>query len=554
MDARSTVNPKTADWHAIDWQSAYAQVRNLRQRIYKARLSGDWKKVRGLQKLMLRSRANLLVSVRRATQINRGKTTPGVDRYVALVPEERITLINLLSSLKTWEPLPARRVYIPKANGKKRPLGIPSLVDRCQQAIVKNALEPCWEAVFEETSYGFRPGRSVHDAIERIYLATKSGSHRTWILDADIKGCFDNIDHEHLMETIGSFPAKGLVYKWLKAGYVEDGAFHSTEQGTPQGGIISPLLANIALHGMEEALGVEYRGGTSADTIKRTCPVVIRYADDFVVLCHSEEMAIEAREKIKIFLALRGLVLSEEKTNISKLEDGFDFLSFNIRSYSVSDRKAGHKTLIKPSQKAVKNFRRKMKELFCSYNGQDAASLIRAANPVIRGWCNFYRHSVAAEVLHDVEHYLHIRQKRWCRRNHLRKSKKWYMKRYFGHHYRCPNYGYTFKDPLSDAYMLHASSFKIERWIKVKHGHVPDNPDQRSYWQQREKRKADRLKPGQQKITNNQAQVCLLCKQSLHNGEALDVHHRNGDWTNNSYKNLSLVHAICHNAIHHRSA
>lgn len=173
---------------------------------------------------------------------------------------------------------------------------------------------------------------------------------------------------------------------------------------------------------------------------------------------------------------------------------------------------------------------------------------------MIRGWCNFYRYSVAAEVLHDVEHYLHIRQKRWCRRNHSRKSKKWYMKRYFGRHHRCPNYGYTFKAPLSDVYMLHASSFEIERWIKVKHGHVPDNPDQQSYWQHREKRKADKLKPGQQKIANKQQQTCSVCGQSLHNGEAIDLHHRDGDRTHNSYKNLSLVHAICHTSIHHRSA
>ena len=159
MSTNSTVTPKTTDWHAIDWQQAYARVRNLRQRIYKARMSGDWKKVRGLQKLMLRSRSNLLVSVRRATQINQGKTTPGVDRLLALTPSEREKLVDQLSTMKTWEPLPARRVYIPKANGKKRPLGMPSLIDRCQQAMVKNALEPCWEAVFEETSYGFRPGR-----------------------------------------------------------------------------------------------------------------------------------------------------------------------------------------------------------------------------------------------------------------------------------------------------------------------------------------------------------------------------------------------------------
>lgn len=556
MNANSTVNPKTTDWHAIDWQQAYARVRNLRQRIYKARVNGEWKKVRGLQKLMLRSRANLLVSVRRATQINRGKTTRGVDRLLALTPPEREKLVDQLSTMKTWEPLPARRVYIPKAKGKKRPLGIPSLIDRCQQAIVKNALEPCWEAVFEETSYGFRPGRSVHDAIERIYLATKSGSLRTWVLDADIKGCFDNIDHNHLLETIGSFPAKGLIRKWLKAGYVEDQAFYPTEKGTPQGGIISPLLANISLHGMEEALGVQYRNGVaSAGMVKPYSPILVRYADDLVVLCHSREKAVNAKGILQAFLSRRGLELSEEKTSIRTLEEGFDFLGFNVRSYKVNDRKSGYKTLVKPSNDAVKNHRRKLHDLFRAYDGKSAGSLIRAVNPVIRGWCNFYHYSVAAKIFQDVECYLHIRQKRWCRRNHSKKSKKWYMKRYFRRHELCPNYGYTFVDPLSDInYMLHASAFKIERWIKVKHGHVPDNPDQRSYWQKREARKADGLKTGRKRLADNQKQLCPVCRQSIHNGEAVDLHHCDGNRQNNSDSNLQLVHAICHISIHQSSA
>ena len=327
MNNSSTVNHKTTDWHAIDWQNAYAQVKNLRQRIFKARTNGDWKKVRGLQKLMLRSRANLLTSVRKVTQINQGKSTPGVDRYVALLPTERSLLIDQLLNLARWKPFPARRIYIPKTNGKKRPLGIPSLIDRCQQAMVKNALEPCWEAIFEETSYGFRPGRSVHDAIEWIYLATKSGSRRTWILDADIKGCFDNIDHNSLMKTIGSFPARGLIKKWLKSGYVDKGVFFRTEQGTPQGGIISPLLANIALHGMESWLGIKYRGGVSSDTIKPACPVIVRYADDFVVLCHTKEEAVEAKEKIKAYLIQEGHeVIDKGALSFDKDDDYPDFI------------------------------------------------------------------------------------------------------------------------------------------------------------------------------------------------------------------------------------
>lgn len=512
MSISSTVNPGTTCWHAIDWPKAYRQVKNLRQRIHKARVSGDWKKVRGLQKLMLRSRANLLVSIRRVTQINRGKTTPGVDRLLALTPYERGELADQLGALQGWKPLPACRVYIPKKNGSSRPLGIPSLIDRCQQAMVKNALEPCWEAVFEETSYGFRPGRSVHDAIERIFLATKSGSTRTWILDADIKGCFDNIDHDHLQKTIGAFPAKALIHKWLKAGYVEDNVFYKTEQGTPQGGVISPLLANIALHGMEEAVGVRYRSGASCNVVKHTSPIVVRYADDFVVLCHAKQKAEDARKALSTFLAQRGLEFSPEKTSITTLRDGFDFLGFNIRTYKVRDRKSGYKTLIKPSKKTIKGFKRKLRDIFRSHNGQDVATLIRAANPVIRGWSNFYRYSVAVKAFQGVECYLHLLQKRWCKRNHSKKSRKWVMKRYFRRQKQCPSYGYTFSDPLSKNYMLHVSSFKVERWVKVRHGHVPDNPDQQDYWRARNKRKSDGLKPGPAKIAKRQAAICPLCR------------------------------------------
>lgn len=555
MDLCPTVNPGTVDWHAIDWQLANQRVKNLRHRIFKARQREDWKSVRGLQKLMLRSYANVLVSVRRVTQLNRGKSTPGIDRMVALTPLQRERLIEQISTLKCWTPRPARRVYIPKARGKKRPLGIPALIDRCQQAMVKNALEPCWETVFEDTSYGFRPGRGAHDAIERIYLATKSGSKRTWVLDADIKGCFDEIDHGHLLKTIGAFPARDLIRKWLKAGYVEDQAFYPTERGTPQGGIISPLLANIALHGMEEALGVQYRqGAASAGMVKHFSPVVVRYADDFVVLCHSKEAALTAHERLARFLQTRGLVFSPEKTRITTVQEGFDFLGFTVRAYRVRDRKSGYKTLITPSKEAVKRFRHKLRKLFVSYNGKDAGSLIRAANPVIRGWCHYYRHAVAAKVLPGIECYLHQRQKRWCRRNHPNKSKKWYMRRYFKRHPLCPNYGYTFTDPLSDAYMLHASSFKVERWIKVKYGHAPDNPDQKDYWQRREMRKAERLKTSHKHIATKQKQICPACGQSLHNGEPIDLHHRDRDRRNNQYGNLELLHMMCHISRHCRSA
>lgn len=543
------VSRRTLDWESTDWKTAYRSVRTLRRRIYSATVERDWKRVRSLQKLMLRSRSNLLVSIRRVSQINRGKATPGVDRELAVTPTDRAILAERLAGLKAWEPLPTRRVYIPKARGKKRPLGIPSLIDRCQQAMVLNALEPSWEARFEGVSYGFRPGRCVHDAIERIHLATKSGSHRVWILDADIKGCFDNIDHEALMDAIGGFPAREMIRRWLKAGYMEDGAFYDTEQGTPQGGVISPLLANIVLHGMEDALGIEYRGGVNATYVKRWCPVFVRYADDFVVICQTRNMALQAKEQVSAFLAERGLHLAEEKTCIRHIREGFDFLGFNIRSYPVRDRAAGEKTLIKPSKDAVKAFKKKVKGVFQGHNGKEIGRLITTLNPVLRGWTNFYRHCVAGKVIADIEHYVNVLQRLWIRRAHPRKPKKWRMRKYFGRHFACHTFASTFMDKRSGAFMFHPASVPIERWVKVKHRCSPDDPELVAYWKRRNNKVGcSQLKRSWRKVAQQQRHLCPTCGQSIYNDEAIRMLHRDGDKNNGIYRNLVLVHAECRNA------
>ena len=268
----ANVTERRTDWNTIDWKHANQNVRNLRQRIFRASQEGNLKKVRSLQRLMLKSYSNTLLSVRRVTQINKGKETAGIDNIIVKTPAARGELVDELMTFQPWRAQPAKRVYVPKSNGKWRPLGIPTILDRCLQTRVKNALEPFWEARFEGTSYGFRPGRGCHDALEKIHTVA---SHRkkVWILDADIAAAFDTINHEFLLKAIQGFPARELIKQWLKAGYVEYGKLYDTEAGTPQGAVISPLLANIALHGMEAALGI------SSETTHNQ-RAIVRYADD----------------------------------------------------------------------------------------------------------------------------------------------------------------------------------------------------------------------------------------------------------------------------------
>jgi RNA-directed DNA polymerase len=277
----------TFGWRQLDWRAAEASVRRLRQRIFTASQAGDLGRVRNLQKLMLRSRANTLVSVRRVTERNAGRRTAGVDGEVVLTPAAKMQLVERVQHCaEPFKALPVRRMYIVKrgSSGKRRPLGIPVILDRAHQARVVNALEPEWEARFEPRSYGFRPGRGCHDAIEAIYKTARGKSpKRQWALDADLAGAFDRIAHDHILTMLGTFPARGLIRQWLKAGVVEDGRLAPTEEGTPQGGVVSPVLLNVALHGMEQAAGVRYKTtGRDAGETVRNSPVLIRYADDLV--------------------------------------------------------------------------------------------------------------------------------------------------------------------------------------------------------------------------------------------------------------------------------
>jgi RNA-directed DNA polymerase len=311
LDAVNAVNG-TEDgltWDAIDWRLHEQVVRRLRGRIFTAVRDGDLAMARNLQKLMLRSWSNTLVSVRRVTQLNAGRATAGIDGQVALTPEARMTLARRVhaTDMRAWKPRPVRRVHIPKAgsSGKLRPLGIPVLADRVLQARVVSALEPEWEARFEPRSYGFRPGRSCQDAIAALFTTCCGvGAKRLWILDADLSRAFDRIDHDRLLEALGQFPARDLIAAWLKAGVLEPGkGFAPTEEGSPQGGIISPLLMNVALHGLEEAAGVRYQPN---GWVKPGSPVLVRYAD----LCRARHKSAYAEVRVMPTLATESLVVA----------------------------------------------------------------------------------------------------------------------------------------------------------------------------------------------------------------------------------------------------
>jgi len=540
---------KQTDWNAINWRKVNRTVRNLRQRIFRATQEGNLNKVRSLQKLMLKSYSNRLVSVRRVTQINAGKNTPGVDKLVIKTPVARGRMVDILAHYTLWKAKPAKRVYIPKANGKLRPLGIPVIVDRCLQAMVKNALEPAWEARFEGSSYGFRPGRSCHDAIEKIYGLARPNKTKKWVLDADIRGAFDNISHEYLLKATGPVPGKELIKQWLKAGYVEHGTFHATEQGTPQGGVVSPLLANIALHGMEEAIGVkyDYRGQLIS---KRA---VVRYADDFVCFCESREDAEQVQKILVEWLAVRGLTLSEEKTRIVHLTEGFDFLGFNIRHYPAPQTsRTGWKLLIKPSKESVQDVQKKLKDQWNKAQGSNVQSVLTKLNPVIRGWANYFRTAVAKEIFSKLDSWMFYKTDRYTRRMHPKKPKDWRHRKYWGRFHLDRLDPWVFGDKQTGGYLLKFSWFPIERHTLVKGRSSPDDPRLADYWEKRQAAKARDLTFSKQKLAKRQKGRCPECGESLFNDEELQVHHllARSKGGKDNYSNLALVHLLCHQHIH----
>jgi RNA-directed DNA polymerase len=463
-------------WKQIDWSKCERQVRRLQARIVKATRAGRWNKVKALQRLLTCSFSGKALAVRRVTG-NQGKRTPGVDRVIWNSPASKHKAIGTLRR-RGYRPQPLRRVYIPKANGKSRPLGIPTMKCRAMQALYLLALAPVAETTGDRNSYGFRPGRSTADAIGQSFLRLSHQDSPTWVLEGDIRGCFDNISHAWMVRHIPT--DKEVLRKWLKAGFVENRILFPTEAGTPQGGIISPTLANLTLDGLERLLKEKF-------SVKRT-PTrkvnLIRYADDFIITGDTKELLEnEVKPLVEQFLRDRGLQLSPEKTCVTSIDNGFDFLGQHLRKF-------GDKLLIQPSKKNTHRFLEKVRQLIGQSRGISQTDLIRKLNPVIRGWANYHRHVVAKGAFKKVEWVLWHSLWRWARRRHSGKGSQWIKQRYW-HLLRGKNvFAVDTGKRMSDGKpiwlrLVDPTQISIQRHVKIRGEANPFDPRWRDYFEDR---------------------------------------------------------------------
>jgi RNA-directed DNA polymerase len=550
--AVGAVSREAAEWYAIDWRAINRNVRRLQVRIVQATKASRWGRVRALQRLLTHSYSGKVLAVRRVTE-NNGKKTPGVDQEIWDTPEKKTQAVHALKR-RGYQSQPLRRVYIPKSDGKTmRPLGIPTMKDRAQQALYLLALAPVVETTADKNFYGFRQQRSCADAIQQCFLALKSANTQ-WILECDIKSCFDKISHDWLLAHVPT--DRVILQKWLKSGYMEKHVLHETTDGTPQGGIISPALANCALDGLERLLREKYPAGKRLKSLggEKPCVNLVRYADDFVITSKSKELlAGEIKPLVEHFLQERGLELSPKKTVITHVEHGFDFLGQNVRRYPSG------KLLIKPSKKNVKTFLDGIRRTIKAAHGMSAADLIDQLNPKIRGWANYHRHVVSKRTFGCVDHSIFSSLWKWARRRHPNKSPRWFKPKYFAQRGNrdwsffgetCDDEGQTNK-----VWLHYAKSTPIKRHVKVKGEANPYDPAYETYFEEREGAHMLETFRGTRTLRclwYEQRGLCTLCNTIITRITGWRLHYCISRVKGGSAgaTNRVLLHPECHDRVH----
>jgi len=548
--ATSAVSAAPSEWHQIDWARINGTAKRLQARMVKATQAGDWRRVKALQRFLARSFSGKALAVRRVTE-NQGSRTPGVDQVTWSTPEEKRQAIESLTR-RGYHPRPLRRVHIPKAGQpeKLRPLGIPTLHDRAMQALHLLALEPVSETLADRNSYGFRSARSTADAIRQCHTILSGHDKAQWILEGDIKGCFDHISHDWLLSNVCM--DKEMLRKWLKAGFIETGKLFPTEAGTPQGGIISPTLANMTLDGLEAELATRF-GSKGSRLAGKTKVNLVRYADDFVITGSSKELLEnEVKPLVARFLAARGLELSAEKTRIRHIAEGFDFLGQNVRSL-------GGKIIVTPSKKNVQAFKAKAKASFEEHRAAKQENLIGVLNPVIRGWANYHRSACASKTYASIDSWLWWKTWQWAKRRHPNKSADWIKGKYF---VRTGSRSWMLCAEFTDAEgkrkrvtLVKASDTPIRRHTKIKGDANPFDPKWEPYFEDRLGLKMQGDMKGKAKLLRlwwSQNKRCTLCDQLITKDTGWNIHHRvpKCEGGADGYSNLVLLHPNCHRQLH----